>query len=559
MNGTTAYALSKSYTDDSLKGIGALKGASCQIQSITDITGGKRVTFLWVDNSEVEHTSTMDVMNGADGKGIKSVTINAEEHLIVTYTDDTTTDVGEIPISYTKKEVDNMISSIEDTFDSEIKETNFKLFNTMKSYTFHPYAFYRGDATQMSINGINHLTRGLMYRYLNTTSGIGQSTSFVSTQRDFYSAGLGLPAKIRVKILDDTLFSEVTVRAGWRDDTNGNVIIFNDYTNDLRDYIFDVPSYPLHENTSSGLMITIGRLKSFDTSTAESLEAMLLAINNAVEITIYYNIVLPNREERNRNVSDDYIYNSEYRYGLKLPYDYHPYELDNKTPLLIFVHGLSGTVGPSQWGSNADMMPLVNKFVNDGYAVMDVRQVTTADWCNPALTKRYVRAINHICANYNVIPTYIFAESMGSMTALVIQRFYNIKAMVIAGCRLDFESRYYMYEEGSEGRSIIDNNLGFTNGFDKNIASGWCNTCVTVLDDDGELVIPTQFPPTLFMIGLNEATPQHITDARRKIAEIKRGGTICDTKDYESNHHDICYLIAGASYNDTIDWFNMWE
>lgn len=61
-------AVAKKYTDDSLDGVGALKGVPCQIQSVTDITGGKRVTFLWVDNEETEHTSTMDVMNGADGQ-----------------------------------------------------------------------------------------------------------------------------------------------------------------------------------------------------------------------------------------------------------------------------------------------------------------------------------------------------------------------------------------------------------------------------------------------------------------------------------------------------------
>lgn len=93
-------ALARKYTDDSIAGAGGLEGKPCQIQSITDITGGHRVTFLWVDNSGDEHTSTMDVMDGtdgADGLGIKSVAINASGHLIVTYDDDTTEDAGEIP------------------------------------------------------------------------------------------------------------------------------------------------------------------------------------------------------------------------------------------------------------------------------------------------------------------------------------------------------------------------------------------------------------------------------------------------------------------------------
>lgn len=67
MNGLTSLAASKSYTNESLDGMGALKGAACQITSITDIEGGHRVNFLWLDNSEVEHTDHMDVMNGEKG------------------------------------------------------------------------------------------------------------------------------------------------------------------------------------------------------------------------------------------------------------------------------------------------------------------------------------------------------------------------------------------------------------------------------------------------------------------------------------------------------------
>lgn len=95
------YAVAKKYTDDTVAGAGAVAGKPCQIQSITDITGGHRVTFLWVDNSSVSHTSTMDVMDGEkgdDGLGIKSVAVNSSNHLIVTYDDDTTEDAGEITL-----------------------------------------------------------------------------------------------------------------------------------------------------------------------------------------------------------------------------------------------------------------------------------------------------------------------------------------------------------------------------------------------------------------------------------------------------------------------------
>lgn len=64
-NETLAVAMS--YVKNSLVGVGALKGAPCQIQSITPIEGGNRITYVWVDTNNVEHTSTMDVMDGAKG------------------------------------------------------------------------------------------------------------------------------------------------------------------------------------------------------------------------------------------------------------------------------------------------------------------------------------------------------------------------------------------------------------------------------------------------------------------------------------------------------------
>lgn len=67
-----SYALAKKYVDESLVGVGALKGVPCKIQDISPITGGNRITFLWEDNDGNEHTSTLDVMNGVKGdKGDK--------------------------------------------------------------------------------------------------------------------------------------------------------------------------------------------------------------------------------------------------------------------------------------------------------------------------------------------------------------------------------------------------------------------------------------------------------------------------------------------------------
>ena len=64
MNGSQAYALSRSYTDNSMAGGGAVKGKNCVVKSITDITDGHRVTFQWtLDNGTVQ-TAYMDVKDG---------------------------------------------------------------------------------------------------------------------------------------------------------------------------------------------------------------------------------------------------------------------------------------------------------------------------------------------------------------------------------------------------------------------------------------------------------------------------------------------------------------
>ena len=90
-----AYALAKKYTDDSLAGGGAVAGKNCTIESITEITGGHRITFQWtLDNGTIK-TDTLDVMDGingadgedgADGNGITSIAKTSTSGLVDTYT-----------------------------------------------------------------------------------------------------------------------------------------------------------------------------------------------------------------------------------------------------------------------------------------------------------------------------------------------------------------------------------------------------------------------------------------------------------------------------------------
>lgn len=97
------YALSKHYTDDSILGTtGPLKGKPCTISSIENIEGGHKVTFLWYDNSGSSHTSTMNVMDGAE---VTDISIDENNHLIFTFSDGREIDGGEIPSADEAEEV----------------------------------------------------------------------------------------------------------------------------------------------------------------------------------------------------------------------------------------------------------------------------------------------------------------------------------------------------------------------------------------------------------------------------------------------------------------------
>jgi hypothetical protein len=86
------------YTDETVAGCGAIKGKNCTVDSITDITGGHRVTFKWTLDDGTVLTGTMDVMNGDKGDTGTSITdITADGNFLVITLSDGTTARVEIP------------------------------------------------------------------------------------------------------------------------------------------------------------------------------------------------------------------------------------------------------------------------------------------------------------------------------------------------------------------------------------------------------------------------------------------------------------------------------
>ena len=155
MTALEAYILARAFTKQAVAG--ATKGAPCQIQSITPITGGNRITFDW-ENSEGEtETDTLDVMDGTngtdgtdgtDGVGISSITfkekdVDGNDVYTVTLTNTNTYDItcpigpqGETGATGATGATGNGIASITKTGTAGLVDTYTITYTNGQTSTF---------------------------------------------------------------------------------------------------------------------------------------------------------------------------------------------------------------------------------------------------------------------------------------------------------------------------------------------------------------------------------------------------------------------------------------
>ena len=69
----STYALAKKYTDKTVEGLGAIKGANCVVKETKTVDGGTEVTFEWTGTSGTKETTTILVKNGEQGNGIAKI------------------------------------------------------------------------------------------------------------------------------------------------------------------------------------------------------------------------------------------------------------------------------------------------------------------------------------------------------------------------------------------------------------------------------------------------------------------------------------------------------
>lgn len=123
------YALSKKYTDKTIQGLGALKGANCTVKSIIENDDDTTVTFEWTGTGGTKETNVMTVPKGEDGVSVLNAHIDENQNLIVELSDGTEKNAGQLPVM--KNSVDTELS---DTSENPIanKAVSAELDNTVK-------------------------------------------------------------------------------------------------------------------------------------------------------------------------------------------------------------------------------------------------------------------------------------------------------------------------------------------------------------------------------------------------------------------------------------------
>lgn len=216
-----SYALSSSYTDEEVAGGGAIKGKNCTISSITDITGGHRVTFKWYLDNGTEKTGTMDVMDGAkgadgakgdkgdkgddgvDGRGIKHSYVNAQNHFIIVYDDDTEEDCGEITVVCV-----DTLNELEDVEVSEPSDGQVLKFNSTKG----KWENGEGGGGDSALS--KAVTSNLAVGAISSGTTLAKGTTFT-------------------QFVEKLLITEIAPTVGFTISKSGNVVYGSSYTETL--------------------------------------------------------------------------------------------------------------------------------------------------------------------------------------------------------------------------------------------------------------------------------------------------------------------------------------
>lgn len=234
-----AWLLANAFTKDTADEFGAVKGAPCTVGSVTfDADGNTVVELVWTNNAGVSRTTEMKVNAGV---GVKSAAIDASGHLILTRTDDTTLDAGEVPLpdmsTYAKKtDIPTKVEDLSDAADyakkSEIPEGSV----------------VDEDLSETSKNPVQNKTvTAEIKKKVDAVAGKGLSTN------DYDDDAVAEVAKIKDKVdtetgkslVSDTDIAQITANKDAIDILNGDDTTEGSVSKQLKDALGDITEFDI--------------------------------------------------------------------------------------------------------------------------------------------------------------------------------------------------------------------------------------------------------------------------------------------------------------------------
>ena len=86
-------------------GINGANGKNVVIAKNEPIIGGNKITFLYYDDNNVQHTSSLEVMNGERGISVASAEVRENNELFITLSDGSELSAGFITIDSSNLEI----------------------------------------------------------------------------------------------------------------------------------------------------------------------------------------------------------------------------------------------------------------------------------------------------------------------------------------------------------------------------------------------------------------------------------------------------------------------
>lgn len=178
------YSLSKKYTEETVAGLGVLKGAPCTIQSIVEDDSGNLVTFKWTGTDGTEKTANMSVQHGIS---IVNVEIDKNSGRLICTMSDGTTITSQNSIG---SGMDNSYSTTETVVGTWIdgkpiyrKSYSFEINDTFISKTLETVAIDNIIKVYGSCGGGNSLMRPVPYD--GRTSQVDYSGANTSSSTEY--------------------------------------------------------------------------------------------------------------------------------------------------------------------------------------------------------------------------------------------------------------------------------------------------------------------------------------------------------------------------------------